>query len=81
MEPKGFERRNAAWIYVWGPYDLWVTWGLEQSVECWKVGNFISSMALFIYSLLFSLEVLTTGSADAEQLDTSGIYLFMSPFL
>lgn len=55
MEPKGFERRNAAWIYVWGPYDLWMTWGLEQSVECWKVGNFISSMALFIYSLLFSL--------------------------
>lgn len=81
MEPKGFERRSAAWIYVWGPYDLWMTQGLEQSVEWWKVGNFSSSKTLFIYSLLFSMEVLTTGSAGAEQLDTSGIYLFMSPFL
>lgn len=81
MGPKGFGGRNAAWIYVWGPWDLLMTQGLEQSVEWWKVGNFISSMALFIYSLLFSLEVLTTGSAGAEQLDTSGIYLFMSPFL
>lgn len=79
MEPKGFERRNAAWIYIWGPYDLWMTQGLEQSVESWKVGNFSSSKALFIYSLLFSLEVLTTGSAATEHLDTSGIYLFTSP--
>lgn len=78
MEPKGFERRNAAWIYVW---DLWMTQGLKQSVEWWKVGNFSSSKVLLINSLLFSLEVLTTGSAGAEQLDTSWIYLFMSPFL
>lgn len=81
MEPKGFARRNAAWIYVWGPYDLWMTQGLEQSVEWWKAGNFSSSKTLFVYSLLFFLEALTTGSAGAEQLDTSGIYLFMSPFL
>lgn len=67
--------------FMFGVHDLWMTQGLEQSGEWWKVGNFISSMALFIYSLLFSLEVLTTGSAGAEQLDTSGIYLFMSPFL
>lgn len=80
MEPKGFERRNAVWIYVWGLYDLSLTQDLEQSVEWWKVGNFSSSKTLFIYSLLFSLEVLATGSAGAEQLDTSGIYLFMSPF-
>lgn len=81
MEPKGFERRNTAWIYVWGLYDLRKTQGLEQSVEWWKVGNVSSSKTLLIYSLLFSSEVLTTGSAGAEQLDTSGIYLFMSPFL
>lgn len=81
MEPKDFERRNAAWIYAWGLYDLWMTQGLKQSVEWWKVGNLSSSKVLLINSLLFSLEVLTTGSAGAEQLDTSWIYLFMSPFL
>lgn len=80
MQPKGFDRRNAAWICFWGLYDIWMTQGLKQSVAWWKIGNFNSSKVLFIYSLLFSLEVLTTGSAGAEQLDTSWIYLFMSHF-
>lgn len=33
MGPKGFGGRNATWIYVWGPWDLLMTQGLEQSVE------------------------------------------------
>lgn len=54
-------------------------WHSLLSGEKW--GNFSSSKALFIYSLLFSLKVLTTGSPGAEQLNTSGIYLFMTLFL
>lgn len=58
-----------------------MTQGLGQSSEWWKVGNFSSSKVSFIYSLLLSLKVSTTGSPGAEQLNTGGIHLFTTLFL